>query len=219
MLETCFLRVEKVNGRNLKIMLVISVFLVGNSTFGEVGDIWDAKADWSDVSNPNVRISPPFGTWSYHAINGDLMVHAFGDCGGSPGDWSTTGGGCPNLFNDNWAPGGSHNPDEFAGHGPWTVRWSSPMDGFVVVSGTLWQKFETSRQMAYYLRQNEGLPFAYDFIPQDASGNTILGRDGMVSFNSIFLSVSVGDTIDFIVDGSGPGGERHCHVCSGYFQD
>ena len=89
--------------------------------WGAVGDIWDAKGDWSDLYNPN-------GVWSYRSANGVLMVAdngIAGTCGGSPSDWEGTVSNCPNLFDDEgW--GGGHDPDEFCGHGAWMVRWTSP---------------------------------------------------------------------------------------------
>ena len=192
--------------KTILLVMMIALF-ISDAAWGIVGDVWNAKDDWSDISNPNVRTSPPYGTWSYRLQNGDLMVRAFGDCGGSPGDWSGPTGDCPNLFNDNWFPGGDHGANEFAGHGPWMVQWKSPINGYIMLSGSLWQKFETSRQMAYYLILNGEEIFAYDFIPQDVYGNTILGREGMVIFDSIIRPVNINDTIDFIVDGSGPGGD------------
>ncbi len=194
--------------RSFSLFLLAFLLMCVNS-FGDVGDVWDAKADWSDINNPNVRSTQPYGIWSYHDIdNGQLLLATPAGIGRSPGGWSLDGtdNSVPILFDDDWAPGGGHNPDEFAGHGPWMVRWTSPFDGVVAINGTMWQKFETDRQIAFDLRQNEGTPFASDYIPEDGLGDTILGRGGTIRFGPIPRLVKIGDTIDFLVDGSGPGG-------------
>lgn len=198
-------------------LFLLAYLLMCVNTFGDVGDVWDTRTQWSNVNNPNVLISPPFGTWSYHSENGILMVQATGGCGGSPSDWSTAQGGCPDLFNDNWGPIGGIGEKEFAGHGPWVIRWTSPVNGYVRLNGKLWQMFETSRRMAYFLRQNRGAPFAYDFVLQDTNGDTILGRPGVVKFDSIYRSVKVGDTIDFFANGWGPGGDGSATFAVGRF--
>ncbi|MHC4721247.1 MAG: CotH kinase family protein, partial [Planctomycetota bacterium] len=184
------------------VLMIVITSLLAPSVSAAVGDVWDAKTDWSETNNPNELGSPRYGSWSYHAVNGDLMVPAFGDCGGSPGDWSSTAGGCPNLFNDEWGEG-DHGVIEFCGHGPWMVRWTSPIDGFVLVGGRIWQKAETSRRMAFYLSQNGDAAFAHGFVQQSDSGETILGWAGRL-LRLVYRLVSVGDTIDLMVDGSGP---------------
>ena len=170
---------------------------------GAPGDIWDAKAQWSDLNNPA-------GPWSYRTTAGNLLLRAASSTiGGGPAGWSADGTAntIPSLFNDNWTPGGSHTAAEFAGHGPWLVRWTSPITGNVKITGSFWQKFAPERRLRYRLRQNSFTCLAEGFIPEDAFGNTIIGRAGIVVFTPLLQHVAAGDTIDLIVDGAAPGGD------------
>lgn len=185
--------------------LVFSFFIALSATAcpAAVGDTWDAKADWSDTLNPN-------GVWSYRSINTVLMVTDNGgveDCGLSPSDWEDTISDCPNLFDQPWAPDGFHEPDEFEGHGAWIVRWTSPIDGYIAINGTVWEKFGNGRHVAYALRQNEEPAFDSGYVLLDGNGDPIIGPAGEVAFGPVYRQVNVHDTIDFIVDGSGPAGD------------
>jgi hypothetical protein len=50
--------------KTILLVMMIALF-ISDGAWGIVGDVWNAKDDWSDISNPNVRTSPPYGTWSY----------------------------------------------------------------------------------------------------------------------------------------------------------
>ena len=157
---------------------------------------WDAKADWSDVSNPN-------GVWSYRdATSGNLFLP-------TAEGWSLDGTlDSPNLIDDQWSSVQLDN--EFYGHGPWMVRWTSPIDGFVEVSGSMLQLFEPQRRMKFELRQN-GVTFAEGLVPVDEFGETVVAerpgvpanRDGLVNFGPNVRRVNVGDTIEYAAVASG----------------
>ena len=170
---------------------------------------WDAKADWSDKNNPDVLTSPPYGTWSYRdAASGNLLSASDIGINGSPGGWSIDGtANVPNLFDDNWLNGEGHDINEFAGHGPWLVQWTSPVTGKIEITGSLWQKSEPERRMSYKLLLNGKKVIDEGYVPEDDEGNTIVGRAGIVNFGPISQSVSKGDTIEMMVDGSASGGD------------
>lgn len=178
----------------------VATSVVSSFVLEQVNDVVtdrDAKADWSDVSNPN-------GLWSYHdASDGDLMLAASSGVGGSPGGWSHDGSNAtpPNLFDDIW--GAVQQSNEFGGHGPWLVRWTSPYTGLVRVNGSLLQLYEISRRMKYQLLKN-GAVITEGLVLEDVSGNTITAydsgpanRDGLVEFGPIDIAVDTGDEIDF----------------------
>ena len=154
---------------------------------------WDAKSNWSSSVNPGL-------IWSYREGNGNRMVRAV-DCGGLSWDWSSPGG-CPSLFNNTWNGSGV---DEFQGHGPWIVRWTSPIDGYVTITGTLWQHFETSRRMVYHIIKNGTQEFIQGAVPHNGS-QTLLGSANEVAFGPVEIQVAIGDRVDYLCDGSGQGG-------------
>jgi hypothetical protein len=183
---------------SLLLLLIITLSLLWPSLAGAtIGDIWDAKAQWSDLNNPNTRIAPPYGVWSYRAANGNLMLRCTTNTiGGGPPGWSDTGdANSPSLFDDNWTPGGAQDADTFAGHGPWQVRWTSPVNGYVKITVTLWQKFEDARRMTCHLAQNGDMPFAGASIPLNPDGTTITGPAGKVTCGPVYRRVNIGDTI------------------------
>ena len=193
--------------KNLVIFLVL--FLLCSKS--AIGFAWDAKADWSDVTNP-------IGPWSYRASDGQLLQVTSAGIGGSPAGWSLDGTNTttPNLFDDDWAPGGSQGVDEFAGHGPWMVRWTSPENAVIQISGSLWQKFEMDRHMAYKILHNGSIIAQGEVL---VNGNdTIIESAGKVTFGPIEREVLAGDTIEYVCDGSGSSGNTTSTFAVASFQ-
>lgn len=181
---------------------------MGASAQAAVGDVWDAKTQWSDENNPA-------GVWSYRNSAGTLLVAAPNlTIGWGPSGWSPTGSVYdppPSLWDDIWSS--QQLSSEFGGHGPWMVRWTSPVEGYVKASGTLLQLFQAERRMKYVFR-HKGVAFGSVLMPEFANGNTIIAqattepmgpgnRDGLVSLEPNAVAVHVGDTIDFLALAAG----------------
>lgn len=123
--------------------IVLSAILLSlTATLGaDIGDVWDAKTQWSDENNPNILDAAPFGIWSYRNSGGGLLLNSpDGTIGNAPGGWSAYGSiyTYPSLFDNQWSVIQDPNT-EFSGHGPWMVRWKSPVNGVVEVRGSLVQ--------------------------------------------------------------------------------
>ncbi len=190
------------NTHRMAVTLVLGSLLLCSFSADLWAQTWDAKADWSDVSNPN-------GVWSYRdATNGNLFLP-------TAEGWSLDGPA--NLFDDQSSIVQLGN--EFGGHGPWMVRWTSPIDGFVEVSGSMLQLFEPQRRMKFELRQN-GVTFAEGLVPVDEFGETVVAerpgapvtRDGLVNFGPNVRQVNVGDTIEYAAVASGLPEPPDAHV-------
>ncbi len=111
---------------------------------GANGDVYNLSNDWSTTNNPN-------GVWSYY-VNNSLAV-----AGTRTGDPFSNPPGAPAL----WGPGGNtyvgwslsngseaingwdldtgdvygHTPDR----GSIEIQWTSPVDGHVYLSGSVWR--------------------------------------------------------------------------------
>jgi hypothetical protein len=126
-----------------------------------LGPVWDLAADWSDTNNPNK-------TWSYGGELSGLWNTVFDLLDTHQSEWSpfTVGAGQPawadtvdsipcwyrSIGNDWWdCPAG-----RVACHTPSTIRWVSPVNGIIHISGGLWLR-NSSRPQYWQLRHNDAL--------------------------------------------------------------
>jgi hypothetical protein len=155
---------------------------------------WDLAGDWSDTANPN-------GAWSYRDDTGVAMPHQSATVGLGPAGWATTTSAPPSLFKpavpwyDFDIPVG-----RVGGHGPWRVRWVSPIDGEIVISGDIWQLFEPTRIMSWSLAQN-GAVFTTGTVTygQASSGAPLSFASGSGGVAALTQTVATGDVIEFRV--------------------
>lgn len=153
--------------------------------------LYNLSADWSDVQNPN-------GVWSYWA-NG-----ALGQSGTRGGDvfidddppqiW------CNSANWLGWSKSIGTEPDfldvqagDVYGHtGPLEVRWTSPADGVITVTGGVWHMREWGRYNSWSVLLN-GSTLA-NGTADDGDGH---GRDNPWPVNLTTLSVKQGDDLAF----------------------
>jgi hypothetical protein len=127
----------------------------------------DLKADWSDVSNPN-------GPWSYQEGN-NLLPHVSawqsGDFVTAQSAWARAGTGTSiipawfkssgtlgNPLSYDWLDGDIviHTTDNAngVGSGPGNVTWTSPLTGFINISGAVWMGRDIGRSNRWTLAKN-----------------------------------------------------------------
>jgi hypothetical protein len=174
----------------------------------------DLNADWSDTNNPNAAT---FGTWSYrqgtsllpHFANwtaGEALVPqaawAPGTANGVflPGEFKTVS----NQFN--WLTGDvvvhTTDPTNGASNGPGNFLWTSPINGTVTISGSVFEALNTSgRDNIWSLIVNGAVVSSGTLVAGDGQvrSNPFLFINGSGGAAALFQTVTVGSTIDLQV--------------------
>lgn len=160
-------------------------------------------------------VGNPFGDWALLGPGGspsELIAVGGGlPASGQPGWCEGTGSTCTTpapytYFATGWQPGVTIDP-RIAGHAPQQVLWTAPAnidEGGVSVSGSIEQLFETARRLRLSIFKNNSATASYfvDSKPPIVNG-VLLQR---VNFGPADILVSPGDTLKFVLDGSGAGG-------------
>jgi hypothetical protein len=179
---------------NIVKMNVVMLVLVGTA-YGAIGDVWDVGDDYSDQNNPN-------GAWSYRArIDHSLLCATQQVWGVTPDAWSINcimGGAWyfwPELGQFSAEPN-----DDFVTSGDGgglELRWTSPVDGWVQISGSLWGIWgATTAELLF-----NGVLIHSIAAP----GGNLPGNDRFDFGGGLMMySVVSGDIIDFdVLGGSG----------------
>ena len=187
----------------LTIATLMSIATSG-STYAAVGDVWDVKTDWVDGLDQSTNPNTP---WTYHhGVTGDLLVWA------ENGQWGIN---IPMykqsldfesegllLGKDHTFGADGMDPGDFGGHGPWMVRWTSPVAGQIEVDAYIYGTQDLNRLTQWKVIQN-GSTELEGFIPYDTNaGTALMGPDNKAMIN-IVLDVMAGDTVDLY---AGPNG-------------
>lgn len=160
----------------------------------------------------------PFGAsseWELHGPSGtaaDLFAHGGLPASGQFGWCEGTAAGCSGsplytYFAAQWFPGVTIIPG-VGGHAPQEVVWTAPGNvdaGGISIRGSIEQLFETSRRLRLKVFKNASATpeFFVDSLPPIVPG-VLLQR---VDFGPIdIFGINPGDTLKFVVDGSGAGG-------------
>ena len=170
----------------------VMMLLLAGAAYGTIGDVWDSGADYSDVDNPN-------GAWSYrNASDGSLLLATTQVWGGTPDAWSTDGamGGAWYFWPEVGQFSAEPN-DHFVTAGGLELQWTSPVDGWVQISGSIWGIWS---------------PTTYEILMNDVSLTTGGAPGGNLPANdrtpfggaALVQLVTIGDLIDFhVLGGSG----------------
>jgi hypothetical protein len=170
--------------------------------------VYDLKADWSDTQNPN-------GPWSFRDAGGGLFVS-------TPFPWvdsAFSGAGITKITEASILPGYEGFSPVEPGYlevgdvalipfGPTSVRWTTPVNGIINLSGALWEGSSgtlhgSSDELPWALTHNgnpvsdgDGLAFGVSSrsSPYDLSSGSA-GTDGLLN-----ISVHAGDQIDLGVE-------------------
>jgi hypothetical protein len=192
----CF---DKLNFAYLTIFVLLSC---SSLSYGAIGDRWDVGLDFSASSNPN-------GPWSYRAWPDlGLMVADSGQHGFGPG-WKN-----PAATYQTIAQGSYLLSNEVGGHSHAGLRWTSPVDGWVKLSGYLFMgdSSDPTRVHWFILKQN-GQEFSRGSVKLNPDGTAVVGRAGTVNLEegnggaaALTRRVHVGDTMDMGIENiNGPG--------------
>jgi hypothetical protein len=184
--------------------------------------VYDLKADWSDVTNPN-------GPWSYREGN-NVLPHVAdwqglsGDFTGVQPAWARAQEGntnlppwmkiaSPNGLGADWQLGDivTHSTDGFNGIGSGlsNVIWTSPLNGTIDVSGATWMVRDIGRGNHWDISLNgnlltEGDIFSGDSFNRSNPFNFAAGSGGGTVLSQI--QVFSGDVLRLqFTKTSGPG--------------
>lgn len=178
------------------------LFFVACTTLS-AATIYDLKADWSDINNPNgpwayrqgTTLLPyqpilgpiccgfPFGGWAPSANPHAFLPMIARDVPGAPGDL---------LPGDVWihsVDGGNGNP----ALGEANVTWTAPSDGVIDIALGLWHaQTSYNRSNDFYLTLRTAL-----LNSGTISATNGWTRNNPYTFNTTGLSVHTGDVIQF----------------------
>lgn len=124
------------------------------------------------------------------------------------------GGACStappsSYFGSNWQPGVTLPVADgmMNGHGPQSINWTAPASvdaGGVSIEGSIQQLFSADRRMRLSVFKNGGaVPVhTFDSLPPTVDGVVLQNVD----YGPSFVSVAPGDTLNFVMDGDGAGG-------------
>lgn len=160
-------------------------------------------------------VGNPFGDWALLGPGGspsELVAVGGGlPASGQPGWCEGSAGVCTTpapytYFGTQWQPGITIDP-RVAGHGAQQVLWTAPAnidEGGISLSGSIEQLFETARRLRISVYKNDSstASFFADALPPIVNG-VLLQR---VNFGPFDIPVAPGDTLKFVMDGSGAGG-------------
>jgi PEP-CTERM motif len=158
----------------------------------------------------------PFGDWALLGPNGmtsELVAVPGGlPASGQPGWCEGSAGSCTTpapytYFGTQWQPGVTIDP-RIAGHANHSVLWTAPAnvdEGGISISGSIEQLFEQQRRLRISVYKNGSATTSafFDSLPPIVNG-VLLQR---VDFGPAIIPVQPGDTLNFILDGSGAGGD------------
>ncbi|HZL35405.1 MAG TPA: dockerin type I domain-containing protein [Tepidisphaeraceae bacterium] len=190
------------NGNNASDNTGLSVTIGQAPAVQETRPAYDLGTDWSESENPD-------GAWMLSA--GDAALNYQSNWQGTsqsgwtePGDVNGTG---PFLFKD----AGLQLPDaqpgdivvqtvvsnQASGDAPATISWTSPADGFISISGSLWMAKDTGNSDHWDLLHNTSIvsegALATGEYTRDAQFELSAGSGGPGSLQNI--QVHAGDTI------------------------
>jgi len=174
------------------LIVILSTFLSAGTTFGVVGDVWDAGADYSDVVNPN-------GPWSYrHASDSSLLLATtqVWDC--CPDAWSSDGTMGGTWYFDPVAQFTAQSVDDYVTSGNLDLRWTSPVTGTIDITGSIWGIWGATSWEVFLNDVSLGNGAA-------SGGGATAAADHRTPFGLQTLVVA-GDIVAFHVNG-GSGGE------------
>ena len=177
----------------------VAAICLGSAALPAHAALYDANADWSDVSNPN-------GVWSYRE-GSNLLPHVadWTPLGASPAQpaWApgtAAGDFLPAIFkatsaHEDWLVGDLviHTTDDAngAGNGVGNLLFTAPSSGTASINGLLWNAREISdRPQAYTLFLN-GLP---------VNTGPLVGvtRSAPVTFSDTLL-LNAGDLLELVM--------------------
>ncbi len=188
----------------------ISLMLAGGGI--TKANIYDLSADWSDTKNPN-------GVWAYWVTGG---VPSTSYTRGA--DYFSYPPGPPRIWAyNNWAymgwsqsngselfeTPGELLPGDIYGHTPDNgaqsieIRWTSPLDGLVDITGGAWAIREIGRSNYWQLTINDIIQASGVVGSGDA-----YSRSNPNSFNLNDITIHVGDVVGFLArKNAGPFGD------------
>jgi hypothetical protein len=206
------------NGRYIAVAIAVCTcsVLIAQSAWAVIDYDRNLAADFTATypgGNPTagVPVGNPFGNWTLRGENGlaaDLQTSGGLPASGQAGWCQQHAGVCDTggpwtYFANPWQPGVTINPT-VNGHGPQDVLWTAPAnidEGGIVISGSLEQVFEPTREMRLSIfKNNSATPFfTKDALPPTVNG-VLLNR---VNFSGAGIAISPGDTLRFQLAGSG----------------
>lgn len=156
---------------------------------------WMLSADWSDAANPN-------GPWQYRSTTALLGTHQSawlpGDLGANQPAWADGSGTVPGWYQSSGLGSWDVPEGRVACHSPAVIRWTSPIDGQIQISGGCWLTRDFGRTLQVKLKHN-GSEFTSSVITR-AQGDS----DDPFDFSQMWAgsgaltrTVNMGDTIEF----------------------
>jgi hypothetical protein len=161
--------------------------------------------------------SPTFGDWALRGPDGTpaslIAKNGLPASGQSGWDANPTAGAPYTYFAAQWQPGVTIDP-RVQGHAKHDVLWTAPASvnaGGVALTGSLEQLFENAdpgggpsriERLSVFKNSSATATYFVDFKIPVVDG-ILLDR---VNFGPIPIAVAPGDTLKFLVDGSGAGG-------------
>ena len=169
----------------------------------QLGDTWDLKYNWSDASNPN-------STWSYRGWDSRLLDQhvtnwLLGDFGAGQPAWNETGGathlGLAKMVHDgSAAPAGKqwdYLTGDVLGHAPYHIRWTSPSNMQVRITGSVWRIRDNASLTAYLLETGSEEVSNHEIGVIDPNAN----RDAPLTYDYTF-DVTTGQTVELYMSGN-----------------
>ena len=197
-------------------ILLLFVVLAGSSN-ATVGDVWYAGQAYLPAIDQETE--PNLLPWSYR--QGEVgMAVAYGEYlndWDADGQWGFPSCYVPTLDNDergilglNNNYGGWTDPNALGGHGAFMVRWTSPIDGSILIDGyavqTVGPPTGDPRVVGFVIKLN-GTTITEGHVPYDVDGGLVnqpgdfaSGTGGLPAL--LILEVAVGDTIDVVIGAS-----------------
>ena len=194
--------------KNVLVLILAGVLTC--SAYGAIGDSWDCGLEFGVATNPN-------GAWAYKTSPGEtLMVYTeTANIFSPPPGWENVDTPHEGLYG--WYPsfptpsGDLIDPNDFGGHNPWMVEWTSPVEGWIQISGAIWQRsFDNGKRLMQWSLRHNGSTFDNGYGLQDLiTGVPVLGlpgaalfEDGVGGSTGLYRQVSIGDTTDLITAGT-----------------
>ena len=159
---------------------------------------WDAKDDWSDTSNSN-------GQWSFCDGSGNpITIHQTSwlptDLGADQPAWAPSSGSIPGWFKSTGLSQWDIPAGVVACHAPAIIRWVSPFNGTVSISGNFWMVRDLGRSLEVTLSHNSVTSSVGNFTRSMADSSNPVDFDRL-SGGTAFLTRQVrsGDSIELSV--------------------
>lgn len=166
-------------------------------------DIWDARIDFVGELDQTIDPNLP---WTYRETDGTLLEWSENALDSGPAyaghneEGQTTS---PVVAGGARFGGEDPGQEQFGGHAPWLVRWTSPVTGTVQVDGYVYQMDPTDRLTEWQLIKNgalltNGLTPDDGVVPLSQFGNRVTIDSGSGGAEATFINVVPGDNIDFV---------------------